>query len=54
MGLLATVATILVLLPRNGGEFGPGVIVGVPNRVYIVGCCVWLMTVSWRARRLRP
>jgi hypothetical protein len=52
LGVFATVVTILVLLPRNDGKFGPGVVVGFPNRLYICACCVWLMTVSWRALRL--
>jgi hypothetical protein len=54
VGLLATLATVIVLLPRHGGKFGPGVLVGFPNRFYIIACCVWLMTAAWGALRLRP
>jgi hypothetical protein len=53
VGLVATLATVIVLLPRHGGKFGPGVFVGFPNRLYIVACCVWLMTAAWGALRLR-
>src|SRR4030095_9120469 len=31
ISFIATLATILILLPRNGGKFGPGVVVGLPN-----------------------
>jgi len=47
VSLLAMIATLLVLLPRNGGKFGPSVVIGWPNRLYMVACCAWLMTVAW-------
>jgi hypothetical protein len=50
--LAAMVVTIMFLLPHNGGNFGPGVLVGLPNRLYIIACCVWLMTVAWHAFQL--
>ena len=53
IGLAAMVATIVVLLPRPGGKCGPGVFVGVPNRLFIAACCLWLMTVAWHALRLQ-
>ena len=53
ISLIATLATILILLPRNGGKFGPGVVVGLPNRLFAIACCVWLMVVAWRTIRLR-
>jgi len=46
-------ALIFVLLPQNGGKFGPNVIIGWPNRLLVVANCAWLMLVSWRAIRLR-
>jgi hypothetical protein len=52
VSLAAMVATVLVFLPRNGGRFGPGVLVGFPNRLYMVASCAWLMTVAWHALRL--
>jgi hypothetical protein len=45
-------AIILVLLPQNGGNFGPHVIVGWPNRLFVVAMCAWLMVVAWRAIQL--
>jgi hypothetical protein len=52
VSLAAMIVTLMVLLPRNGGKFGPGVAVGLPNRLYIIACCVWLMTVAWNAIQL--
>jgi hypothetical protein len=53
LSILAILATLVVLLPQNGGKFGPGVAVGWPNRLYIIACCVWLMAVAWNAFRLQ-
>ena len=47
--LVVMAATIAVLLPQNAGKFGPSVLVGLPNRLYVVAGCVWLMTVAWHA-----
>jgi hypothetical protein len=46
-------AFLLVLLPQNGGQFGPHVIIGWPNRLFVVAYCAWLMLVAWRAIKLR-
>jgi hypothetical protein len=51
--LIATLATILILVPRNGGRFGPSVVVGLPNRLFVIACCAWLMTVAWQTIKLR-
>jgi hypothetical protein len=53
ISLIATLATMLILLPRNGGKFGPSVVVGLPNRLFVIACCGWLMIVAWRTIRLR-
>ena len=50
--LVAMIVTIMIMLPKNGGNFGPGVAVGLPNRLFIIACCVWLMTVAWHAIQL--
>ena len=50
--LVAMIVTIMIMLPKNGGKFGPGVAVGLPNRLFIIACCVWLMTVAWHAIQL--
>lgn len=39
-------------LARTGGEFGPEVLVGWPNRILIVAYCAWLLTAAGQASRL--
>lgn len=39
-------------LARTGGEFGPEVLVGWPNRILIVAYCAWLLTAASQAVRL--
>jgi hypothetical protein len=38
-------------LARTGGEFGPDVLVGWPNRILIAAYCAWLLTVASQAGR---
>jgi uncharacterized protein DUF998 len=52
LSLVAMIVTIMIMLPKNGGNFGPGVAIGLPNRLFIIACCVWLMTVAWNAIQL--
>jgi hypothetical protein len=40
------------MVSQSGGEFGPDVLVGWPNRIEIVAYSVWLMVVSWQAIRV--
>jgi uncharacterized protein DUF998 len=55
VGLLAFVASVALMLPRNGGEFGPDVPIGWPNRLLVLAYCAWLMVVAWQAIRVgRP
>lgn len=52
---LAMVAMLFLFFSKNGGQFGPAVIIGWPNRLLIVTQAVWLMTLAWStfARRTR-
>lgn len=52
IGLLAFAFSMAVMLPQNGGEFGPDVLIGWPNRLFMVANGAWLMVVAWRATRL--
>ena len=52
LSLVTMIVTLMIMLPKNGGNFGPGVAVGLPNRLFIIACCVWLMTIAWHARQL--
>jgi hypothetical protein len=36
----------------SGGEFGPDVLAGWPNRFLVVAYCAWLITAAWRADQL--
>ena len=42
----------VVVVPRAGG-FGPGLLIGWLNRLVVLTYCAWLMTVAWRAIKLR-
>lgn len=53
VSVLVMLVTLLVLLPQNGGKFGPTVIVGWPNRLYAVACCAWLMVGAWGMIKLQ-
>jgi hypothetical protein len=52
VGFVASFVSLGVLLSLSGGQFGPGVPVGWPNRFEVLGYCVWLMVVAWNAMRL--
>ena len=52
ISLLAFVVSMVVMLPRSGGEFGPDVLIGWPNRLFVAAMSAWLMVVARRADRL--
>jgi len=41
-----------MMLSQSGGRFGPDVPVGWPNRLEMLGYCVWRMVVAWAALQL--
>ena len=47
LGLVVFVVFMVIMLPRNGGQPGPDVLVGWPNRLMILAHCAWLMPVAW-------
>jgi hypothetical protein len=53
IGLLTFVASVAVMLPQSGGRFGPDVLIGWPNRLFVVAMSLWLMVVAWQATRVR-
>lgn len=53
ISLLVFILSVAVMLPQNGGQFGPEVLIGWPNRFLIVAYSVWLMVVAWQAIRVR-
>ena len=49
----ALMLTVLFVgLSRTGGEFGPDVPIGWPNRLLMLAYGVWLMVVAWRPAQL--
>jgi hypothetical protein len=47
------ILSVALLLPQNGGDFGPDVLIGWPNRFLMVAYITWLMVVARRATRVR-
>jgi hypothetical protein len=39
-------AALFAGLSQSGGEFGPGVLIGWPNRLLVVSSCAWVMVVA--------
>ncbi len=53
VAFLVSFVSVGVMVSQSGGEFGPDVLVGWPNRIEIVAYSVWLMMVAWQAIRVR-
>ena len=49
ISLLVFALSMAVMLPQSEGGFGPEVMIGWPNRLFMVANGAWLMTVAWRA-----
>ncbi len=43
ISIVLMLLTFAILLPKNEGKFGPGVVIGLPNRLWVLGCCIWLL-----------
>jgi hypothetical protein len=52
IGFLVFIFSVAVMLPQGGGKFGPDVLIGWPNRLFVVAMSAWLMMVAWCALRL--
>ncbi len=46
ISLVFMFAVLAVLLPRNGGTFGPNVWIGWPNRLLVIAYSVWLLVLA--------
>jgi Protein of unknown function (DUF998) len=53
VAFLVSFVSLGVMVSRSGGEFGPDVLVGWPNRIETVAYSVWLMVVARQAIRVR-
>lgn len=52
-GFLLAFLSLGAMLAKSGGEFGPGVLVGWPNRFEVLTYCTWLIIVAGRAKYLK-
>lgn len=52
IGFLVSFVSLRAMLSQSSGTFGPEVLVGWPNRLEVLGYCVWLMVVAWHALQL--
>lgn len=50
VALAALVLTLAVLLPQNEGKLGPDVLIGWPNRLFVLAHVAWLTTAARHAR----
>ena len=53
ISLALMVALMFIGLSQTGGNLGPGVWIGWPNRLVFVASCTWLMFTAGQALRLR-
>jgi hypothetical protein len=53
VAFLVSFVSLSVMVSRSGGEFGPDVLVGWPNRIEVAAYSVWLMVVARQAIRVR-
>jgi hypothetical protein len=51
LGLVVFIGSTVLLLPGDG-QFGPGVLVGWPNRLLVILYCVWLIVLARQAARI--
>ena len=49
---LSFVALVLLAFVVAKGTLGPDVLIGWPNRLFIIGGSLWLMVVAWHAIQL--
>jgi len=52
ISLVLMVIMLFIGLSQSGGTFGPGVLIGWPNRLLIVAYCGWLMLIAWQINQL--
>jgi hypothetical protein len=53
ISLVLMFATVFIGLSQSGGEFGPHILAGWPNRFMIVAYCAWVITAARRADQLQ-
>jgi hypothetical protein len=53
ISLVLMFAMVFIGLSQSGGEFGPHILAGWPNRFLIVAYCAWLITAAWQVDQVR-
>jgi hypothetical protein len=53
ISLVIMLATVFTGLAQTGGQFGPEVLVGIPNRLVIVTFSAWLISTARQAAKLQ-
>jgi hypothetical protein len=53
VAFMMSLVSVGIMVSQSGGEFGPDVLVGWPNRIEILAYGVWLMVTAWQAIRVR-
>ena len=51
ISLVLMFTTLGITLAQSGGQFGPSVVIGWPNRLVVIAYAAWLIVVSRRATR---
>jgi hypothetical protein len=46
ISLALFIAAMFIAFSQTGGEFGPGILIGWFNRLWVTAYCVWLITVA--------
>lgn len=52
VGFVVFTVSMAILLPQNGGQLGPDVLIGWQNRFMVVAHAAWPMTAAWCAIRV--
>lgn len=50
--LVLMFAMVFIGLSQSGGQFGPDVLAGWPNRLLVAAYCAWLMAAAWHTDQL--
>ena len=48
LGLVVFIGSLAVMLPANGGQPGPSVLAGWPNRFFVLMHLAWLAPIGWQ------
>ena len=53
LSLVALGVVFAVLLPAHQGVIESGVVIGWPNRIYMVACAFWIIAVAWNTLQVK-